>query len=115
MNTVILNLANDDDFFRHGRRIAQLADQQKELRAENTVSFEDPADLLKILTSHRLALLRTIKDHPGPIAAIAERLGRTPDAVQRDVDELETLGLAQVAQQAVRLTAEHIKLEAILV
>ncbi|ELX11939.1 transcriptional regulator [Janthinobacterium sp. HH01] len=114
MNTVMINLANDDDFFRHGRRIAQLADQQKELCAENTISFEDPVDLLKLLTPHRLALFRAIKDHPGPIVAIAGRLGRTPDSVQRDTDELELLGLAQVEQQVVRLAAEHIKLEAIL-
>jgi len=28
MNTVTIKIANVDDFFRHGRRIAQLADQR---------------------------------------------------------------------------------------
>lgn len=49
MNTVTIKIANVDDFFQHGRRIAQLADQQMVLPNESSISFEDPADLHKLL------------------------------------------------------------------
>lgn len=112
MKPVIINIASEDEFFRQGKQIAQLADQQKELPVEYIVSFEYPADLLRLLTPARLALLNAITEHPGSITSIAERLGKVPDVVKRDVAELEKAGLVTVEPQGVRLTAEKFKLKA---
>lgn len=49
------------DFFRHGRELARLADQQLPLPEEYVISFEDPADLLALLNTDRLAVLWAIK------------------------------------------------------
>jgi hypothetical protein len=38
-------------FFERGRKIAQLADQQRPIPAETVISFEDPADLHKWLAT----------------------------------------------------------------
>ncbi len=112
MKTVIIKIASEDEFFQQGRRIAQLADQQKQLPAENIISFEDPAELLELLTPVRLTLLQTITAHPGSITSIAERLGRAADLIERDVDELEKIGLVARGPQGVRLTAEKFQLDA---
>lgn len=112
MKTVIIKIASEDEFFRQGRRVAQLADQQKELPVEYIVSFEDPADMRQLLTPARLTLLRAITEHPGSITSIAERLGRAPDLIDRDVDQLEKIRLVTREPQGVRLTAEKLQLDA---
>jgi predicted transcriptional regulator len=62
---------------------------------ESAINFEDPAEVLKLLTVARLALFRAIKDQPASITAISERLHRDRSAVKRDVDELAKFGLLQ--------------------
>ena len=111
MKTVTVNIANVDEFFRQGRLIAQLADQQKTLPSESTISFEDLGELLALLTPARLTLLRTITEHSGSIASIAERLCQAPEAIQHDIEELRKIGLIAVESQGVHLTADRFQLE----
>ncbi|CAN7218243.1 HVO_A0114 family putative DNA-binding protein [Duganella sp. LjRoot269] len=114
MNTVTINIADENEFFRRGRELAQLADLQKAIPAESMISFEDPAELLKLLIDPYLTLFRAIKEQPDSITALAERLGRDVDSVKHDVGELEKVGIVRMESQVVRLTAEQFKLEAVL-
>lgn len=123
MSTVVIKTADDAEFFRRGLALARLADQRQELPSESIVSFEDPADVLKLLTVSRLSLFRSIKAQPGSITAIAERLQRDRSAVKRDVDELAKAGLVQVQNRIlpghgrmkeVSVSALRFKLEALL-
>jgi hypothetical protein len=59
-------------------------------------SFEEPADLLRVLTSARLDLFRAILTQADSITGIATRLQRDRSAVKRDVDELALAGLISV-------------------
>ena len=68
--------------------------------AERIISFEDPADIIKLITTARLALFRAVKEMPGTITQIAERLHRNRSAVKREIDELERAGLVTVADKA---------------
>ena len=77
--------------------------------------------MVKLITSARLALLRAIKEMPGSITQIAERLHRDRSAVKRDVDELARAGLVTVSEKVlpgrgrmkeVRATAQRIRLMA---
>ncbi|MBL8434646.1 MAG: MarR family transcriptional regulator, partial [Zoogloea sp.] len=97
------------------------ADRNEALPSESTTSFEDPADVVKLITTARLALLRAIKEMPGSITQIAERLRRDRSAVKRDVDELARAGLVTVSEKVlpgrgrmkeVRATAQRISLMA---
>ena len=63
------------------------------LPEERTVSFEDPAELLRVLTASRLDVFLSVKSEPGSITVIAERLHRDRSAVKRDVDQLAQVGL----------------------
>jgi predicted transcriptional regulator len=114
MNTVVINIADENEFFRRGRELAQLADIQNEIPAGRIISFEDPAELLKLLAEPYLTLFRAIKERPDSVAALAERLGRDVDLVKHDVGELEKVGIVHMESQVAYLTAEQFKLEAVL-
>jgi len=96
MKNVTLKVSNEQDFFRRGKALARLADACQPIPEERTVSFEDPADLLRLLTARRLDVFRSVKGEPGSITAIAGRLLRDRSAVKRDVDQLAQVGLVTI-------------------
>lgn len=121
MNKLTIKTGTEDDFFQRGRRVARVADKGEKLAAERIISFEDPAELMRLITSTRLALFRAVKEMPGSITDIAERLDRDRSAVKRDVDELERVGLVTTSYKVlpghgrmkeVRATAERFNLQA---
>ena len=96
MKNVTLKVGSEQEFFRRGKELARLADAGQPIPEERTVSFEDPADLLRLLTASRLDVFRSVKSEPGSITVIAERLHRDRSAVKRDVDQLAQVGLVTV-------------------
>jgi predicted transcriptional regulator len=96
MKNVTLKASNEEDFFRRGKVLARLADAGQPMPEERTVSFEDPADLLRLLTASRLDVFRSVKGEPGSITVIAGRLHRDRSAVKRDVDQLAQVGLVTI-------------------
>ena len=96
MKNVTLKAGNEQDFFRRGRVLARMADAGQPVPEERTVSFEDPADLLRLLSASRLELFRSVKGEPGSITAVAGRLHRDRSAVKRDVDQLAQVGLLMI-------------------
>jgi len=124
MNKLTIKTGTEEDFFKRGRQLANEADKGKPLPDETILSFEDPAELVKLITAARLALFRAVKDAPGSITDIAERLHRDRSAVKRDVAELERAGLVTVTLKAlpghgrmkeVRVAAKRFSLQAELV
>lgn len=123
MSKLTIKTGTEDDFFRRGRQLAQAADHGQVLPEESTISFEDPADLVKLITAARLTLFRAIKEMPGSITEISERIHRDRSAVKRDVDELARAGLVTVAEKVlpghgrmkeVRATAQQVSLMAVV-
>ena len=124
MKSIILKAGTEQEFFRRGKDLSRLADAAKALPEELTISFEDPTELLRLLTAARLDVLRSVKDVPGSITVIAERLRRDRSAVKRDVDQLAVAGLVTVEVMAlpghgrmkeVRAAARQFRLEALVV
>jgi predicted transcriptional regulator len=121
MSKLTIKTGTEEEFFKRGRRLAQAADRGEALPEENVVSFEDPADVVKLMTTARLALFCTVKEMPGSITQISERLHRDRSAVKRDVDELACAGLVTIAEKVlpghgrmkeVRVTASRVSLVA---
>ena len=111
------------DFLGRARKVAQLADARETIPESFVISFEDPADMLAVLTPARLALFRAIKQKPGSIASIAHKMKRDRSAVTRDVAALGKAGLITVTERThpghgrlkeVRARARTIKLEALV-
>lgn len=99
MKTVI-KVSSVDEFFERGRKIAKLADQGKPIPRERVISFEDPEELARLITTAKLVLFREVKECPGSITDLSQRLHRDRSAVKRDIDELERFGLVQVEEKA---------------
>ena len=123
MKNIILKAGTEQDFFQRGKTLARLADAGKPLPEERTVSFEDPAELLRLLTASRLDVFRSVKDEPGSITVIAGRLHRDRSAVKRDVDQLAQAGLVTIETKVlpghghmkeVRAAAASFRLEAMV-
>ncbi len=100
MNKLTIKTGTEEDFFNRGHRLAEAADAGDRLPDELILSFEDPADVMKLMTSTRLTLFRAIKEAPGSITTIAERLHRDRSAVKRDVDEMARAGLVTVTEKS---------------
>ena len=100
MKNTIMKTATERDFFERGRRIAKAVDAGRRLPQETVISFEEPGDLLRVLSSARLDLFRAILAQPDSITHISTRLHRDRSAVKRDVEELESSGLITVEEEA---------------
>lgn len=85
-----------DGFFRQGQEIARKLDRGEKVEPVHMISFEDPEDMLELITTGRLKLFRAIKNEPGSITDIARRLHRDRSAVKRDVELLASAGIIEV-------------------
>jgi predicted transcriptional regulator len=99
-NKVIIKTGSADEFSHRLRGRAEKLDRGETLPAEMTISFEDPMELLSILTSERVRLLRRAKGGSLPISVLADGLNRDVRAVSRDVVVLEKAGLLRTTYRA---------------
>ena len=97
---VILTASSTDEYFARARTRARAMDRGEMPPAEITISFEDPMDLLAVLTSERVRLLRQVKLKGQQISALAEGLKRDVRAVSRDISLLEEAGLVRTRYQS---------------
>ena len=81
MNKLTIKTATEDDFFQRGRELSKALDRSEPIVAERIVSFEDPAEVVKLITKARLALFRAVKESPGSITQISQRLHRDRSAI----------------------------------
>lgn len=70
-----------------GRSLARARklNRGERLSREIMVTFEDPADLLRVLSTERVRMLRAVRGKPSPVTELAVTLGRDRKAVRRDV------------------------------
>jgi predicted transcriptional regulator len=86
-----------EEFFSRVRSHAAKLDRGETIPAEITITFEDPLELLNVLTAERVRLLRWAKTGSLPIADLALGLKRDVRAVSRDVVRLEKAGLLRTS------------------
>jgi predicted transcriptional regulator len=85
-----------EDFFDRGKEFARKLDKGEEVEPECIISFEDPQELLELITTAKMNIFKTVKSEPGSIAEIARRLHRDRSAVTRDINKLADDGLVSV-------------------
>lgn len=96
-NKVTIATGTADDFFRRVRENAGRLDRGEAIEPGITITFEDPLEMLEILTAERVRLLRKTKSGARPIANLASDLRRDVRAVSRDVARLEKVGLLRTS------------------
>ena len=85
------------DFFERVRSHAGKLDRGEAVAAKISITFADPLEMLNVLTSERVRLLRLAKAGAVPIAELASGLNRDVRAVSRDVLRLEKAGLLRTS------------------
>jgi predicted transcriptional regulator len=86
-----------EGFFNRVRRNAAKLDRGETIAPEISIIFEDPLELLNVLTAERVRLLRWAKSGSQPITEMAIGLKRDLRAVSRDVMRLEKAGLLRTS------------------
>lgn len=72
---------------------ARKMDRGEKLPSEISMTFEDPADLVRVLSAERVRVIHAVRDKPAPVSELAVTLRRDRRAVKRDVSLLESFGL----------------------
>lgn len=121
MMKLTITTGTEKDFFERGKQFAQCLDRGETVEPECHISFEDPQDLLELVTTARMNLFRAVKEESGSISEIARRLHRDRSAVKRDVDKLAEVGLFQIEvksfpghgrMKVIKASADNFKLTA---
>jgi predicted transcriptional regulator len=68
-------------------------DRGEKLPSEISMTFEDPADLIRVLSAERVRVIHAVREKPAPVSELALTLRRDRKAVKRDVSLLESFGL----------------------
>ncbi len=105
MNTsknVKVRITNDGlkGFFGRARQHARKLDRGEKLAPEMTISFENPSDIMLILSPQRIRVLEFAKKGAKPVSTLADGLKRDTRAVSRDVELLEQFGLLRTRYEA---------------
>src|ERR1039457_6417349 len=72
-------------FFERSLKRARKLDRGEKLPTEMRLTFEDPADFLRLLTAQRIRVLDAFRKKPAAISDLAIVLKRDRTAVRRDV------------------------------
>ena len=101
VNVLKLDTGTLDEYVKRSIDPAEKLDCNEKLPAEFRITFEDPADLLRVLSAERLRVLSAIREKTKPtISGLAIILKRDRRAVSRDVKLLEGLGLLKTPNQS---------------
>ena len=105
MNKMVkVRVTNDGlrGFFGRAREHARKLDRHENIVPEITISFENPSDIMLILSPQRIRVLEFAKKKRGatPVSALASGLNRDTRAVSRDVELLEQFGLLRTRYEA---------------
>ncbi|MBJ6726245.1 HVO_A0114 family putative DNA-binding protein [Geomesophilobacter sediminis] len=98
MLNLLITTGSIEEFQDQGKTLARALDQGQEVEPRTVIMFEDPEELLEILSNARLSVFRSVKQEPGSITDVARRLGRDRSAVKRDVDVLVRAGLLEMEE-----------------
>jgi predicted transcriptional regulator len=66
--------------------------------AEVRLVFENPADLIHVLSTERIRVLRAVRTKPISVSQLVNELQRDRQAVMRDVRLLESFGLLETRE-----------------
>src|SRR3982751_6393598 len=91
--TVTVKTESSKDFFARGKHIAKILDKSKEIPSSRIISFEDTEDLIEFLTKTKQALLAVLRKQPDSISELAHKLHRSRAAINKDVRQLESVGI----------------------
>lgn len=97
--TVTITNESLESFFKRGQDTASLLDQKKPVAPRRIISFADKRDLIAFLNQNKFKLVATVRKRPETVSKLAELLKRSRAAVDKDVKELESIGIIKTEFQ----------------
>jgi predicted transcriptional regulator len=91
--SVTVKTESREDFFARGKHIAKMLEKGEKISSSRIISFEDPEDLIEFLTKTKQALLAALRKKPDSISGLANKLHRSRAAIDKDVRQLESVGI----------------------
>ncbi len=94
-NEIVVTVKTEsrEEFFSRGKHIAKMLDKGEKITFSRIISFEDPEDLIEFLNKTKQALLAALRKKPDSISGLAHKLHRSRAAVNKDVQQLESVGI----------------------
>jgi len=95
MTKVVVRSGTVKGFFERARAAARKADRGGEFPRTITLSFEDPQQMVSVLSASRRQLVRAVMAKPMTVAELTRALRRDRTAVAKDIKLLEAAGLVR--------------------
>ncbi len=96
---VNVSTGTTEDFFERSLKRARRLDRGEKLATQIRLTFEDPSDLLRVLTAQRVRVIHAVRMKPAPVTELAIVLKRDRTAVKRDVKILRSFGLVRIHEE----------------
>ncbi len=88
-----------NDYLQNIKHIMRSADKSETIKPSQTLTFEEPSEMLHFLSETKINLIRTIQKHADSITNIAKAIKRNRASVYRDINELEKFGLVEIHEE----------------
>ena len=96
---VTVSSGSVEAFIGRSLKRARKLDRGDRLAPEITMTFEDPSDLVRVLSAERVRVIRAVREKPAPVSELAATLRRDRKAVKRDVALLQSFGLVNAREE----------------
>ncbi|WP_231185039.1 hypothetical protein [Haladaptatus sp. DYF46] len=98
--TLRIRVADAEEAFDETREAIEALERGEEVESRHTLTFENEADLARLVSETNLKLLRTINEHePESIRQVAELVDRDYRDVHRNLTELEALHVIEFVEE----------------
>ena len=113
MTTVSIRTGNVDEFFARARRAALKADHGEDFEDKVTISFENPDEMLLLLTGGRRRIMLEVMKRPQTVQELANILNRKQATIAKEIRFLEQKGLLSRKKVQAREKRSEIFIEAV--
>ena len=113
MTTVTIRTGKVDDFFSCAREAALRADRGEPLEEKVTISFEDPDQMLMLLSGGRRRIMLEVMKRPQTVQELANVLKRSRATIAKEIRYLEEKGLLSRKKEQAGENGSEVFVEAV--
>lgn len=113
MTTVTIRTGKVDDFFSRAREAALRADRGEMFEEKVTISFEDPQQMLTLLSGGRRRIMLEVTKRPQTVQELANVLKRSRATIAKEIRYLEEKGLLSRKKEQAEKNGSEVFVEAV--
>ncbi|MBU0989874.1 MAG: MarR family transcriptional regulator [Proteobacteria bacterium] len=113
MTTVSIRTGNVEGFFARARNAALRADRSEDFEDKMTISFEDPDQMLLLLSGGRRRIMLEVMKRPQTVQDLSKLLNRNRSTIVKEIRYLEQKGLLSRKRTQARENGSEVFMEAV--